>query len=93
MVRFKKSSHMCICSLGLLVFELSELEAIFHIFWGSGDSKEQTLFSFPVKVEEFLISLNAASGRRLIEKDTKDCMVWNKICDSITFLLELIALA
>lgn len=68
MVRFLKSSHACICSLGLLAFEFSVLEAIFHIFQGSGDRKEHTLFSFPVKVEGVLISLNAASRRRPIEK-------------------------
>lgn len=40
-----------------------------------------------------LIALNAASGRSLIEKIPKNRMVWNKICDNITVLLELIALA
>lgn len=69
MVRFKKSNRACICSLVLLVFELSELEAIFHIFQGSGDSKEHTFFSSESRW--ILISLNAASRRRPIEKTPK----------------------
>lgn len=64
----KKSNHAWICSLGLLVFELSELEAVVHISLGSGDSKEHTLFPSSMKVEGFLIYIYTASGSRPIEK-------------------------
>lgn len=49
-----KSNHAWICSLGLPVFELSELESIFHISLESGGSKEDMLFSSSMKVVGFL---------------------------------------